>query len=196
MMTVPGAITGYFDLPYYERMRGIVSSWRELEQIEPGMWPDRETSDFCKSLILYEARLIDQRRFEEWLDLFSDRAAYWVPADVNGDDPARNVTWELNDRRRLEERVERIATGKAYSQLPPTRTVHSYSNIEMIKSSEDEVHVLCNFIISTSRLDDHKTLSGWNGYIIKNVLGEWKIELKLVSLFDSDKPQGNISFFL
>ena len=31
--------------------------------------------------VVHEARLIDQHRFEEWLDLFADDGYYWMPLE-------------------------------------------------------------------------------------------------------------------
>jgi len=33
------------------------------------------------SFVVHEARLIDQHRFEEWLDLFADDGYYWMPLE-------------------------------------------------------------------------------------------------------------------
>ena len=30
--------------------------------------------------LLHEARLLDQRRFEEWMELFTEDGYYWAPA--------------------------------------------------------------------------------------------------------------------
>ena len=39
-------------------------------------------------LLYHEAALLDERRFDEWLALFTDDALYWVPQGEDGD-PAR-----------------------------------------------------------------------------------------------------------
>ncbi len=96
----------------------------------------------------------------------------------------------------MEERVERLLTGKAYSQLPPTRTTHSYTNIELLAVSATEVHAICNFMLNTHRPDGNRLLSGWNGFILQLVDNKWLIELKRVNLLDADGPQNNLSFFL
>ena len=72
----------------------------------------RKTVLPCERLLHTEARLIDGLRLEAWLALFTEDCAYWIPADVTGADPARFVSWEFNDRRRLEERVERLEGGR------------------------------------------------------------------------------------
>ncbi|KWV94045.1 aromatic-ring-hydroxylating dioxygenase subunit beta [Erythrobacter sp. AP23] len=195
-MEITGAQPGYFDLEYYRRIQRIVGSWMELDEISSDDQPPAEVAEECRALLLHEARLIDRHQLDDWLDLFTDDAAYWLPADASQLDPASTVSWEFNDRRRMEERVERILTGKAYSQIPPTRTTHCYTNIELLAVSENEVHALCNFILNTHRPKGGRLLSGWNGFILRCEEGRWLIELKRVNLLDADAPQGNLSFFL
>lgn len=190
------AQAGYFDLAYYSRLTAIVRGWLELEEIDPSLLPEPEDADACRRLLFQEARYIDQHRLEEWLGLFTEDAAYWIAADVTGRDPARTISWEFNDRRRMEERVDRILTGKAYSQLPPTRTVHSYSNIELISAGPDEIHVLCTFEIRTLFAGEYGLKAGWNGFILRREDDQWRIVLKRINLFDADKPQTNLSFTL
>ena len=49
-----------------------------------GLQPtDQELIDF----VIREARLIDQHRFEEWLDLFADDGIYWMPLEWGQTDP-------------------------------------------------------------------------------------------------------------
>lgn len=195
-MTIPGAQPGYFDLDFYNRMHRIVRSWVAMDAIPAGARLPAQTEWQCQALLFHEARLIDRGRLDDWLDLFTDNGCYWLPADAAQLNPATTVSWEFNDRRRMEERVERILTGKAYSQMPPTRTTHSYTNIELLAVSDEEVHALCNFTINTHRPEGNRLLSGWNGFILKRDGDDWLIELKRVNLLDADRPQGNLSFFL
>lgn len=195
-MTTAGGLPGYFDLDFYARVQGAVRSWMTMDAVPSDCRLSAEQEWQCRALLFQEARLIDQGRLDDWLDLFTDTGCYWLPADAAQLDPATTVSWEFNDRRRMEERVERLLTGKAYSQIPPTRTTHSYTNIELVGVSDDEVHAICNFLINTHRPEGNRLLSGWNGFILRSDGDGWLIELKRVNLLDADRPQGNLSFFL
>jgi benzoate/toluate 1,2-dioxygenase beta subunit len=187
---------GYFDLAWYERLWRLIKSWRELGEIPEERLPSAADAAACTRLLHLEARLLDQERLEEWLALFTEDAAYWIPSDVELRDPRKTVSWELNDRRRLEERVERLATGTAYSQAPPTRLTHLYTNIEAMQAGPDAMHILCNFLIHTNFQGRVSQRAGWNGYVLRRVGAKWRIVLKRVSLFDADHPQNNNSFTL
>ncbi len=187
---------GYFDLPHYQSLLDLVQSWRNLGEIPAERLPSAEDyASLCRLLYL-EARLLDAARLPEWLDLYSDDCVYWLPTDVDGADPRTTVAWEMNDRRRLEERVERLGTGRAYSQAPPTRTTHLYTNIEAMTAAPGEMHVLCQFLIQTHLAGRISQRSGWNGYVLRRAGTSWQIVLKRISLFDADLPQDNNSFTL
>src|SRR5271156_5747162 len=44
---------------------------------------DRQLIDF----VVREARLLDEQRFEEWLDLFAEDGRYWMPLEWGQSDP-------------------------------------------------------------------------------------------------------------
>ena len=122
---------------------------------------------------------------------------YWIPSDVKPHDPGRTITWEIQDRRRLEDKIARFRTGFAFSQLPPTRTRHCLSNIEIWAVGETELRVRTNLTIHTYRKGKHETLACMGGYVLQRQDDEsWLIELKQVNLIDADQAQGNISFML
>lgn len=185
-----------FSLDWYNRVQAIVEFWKELDEIPEEYRASNESRAAAKRLLFTEARLLDQERLEEWLELFTDDAAYWIPADNEERDPQTTISWEMNDRRRLEERVERLATERAYSQAPTTRTAHLYTNIEVMAFGSDVLHVLCKFMIQTSLVGHLTPRAGWNGFILRKVDDEWHIAMKRISLFDADHPQENNSFTL
>ena len=36
----------------------------------------------CERFLIHEARLLDDRRFRDWMALFTEDGSYWVPASV------------------------------------------------------------------------------------------------------------------
>ena len=196
LATEQAAVPGYFDLDFYRRAQALVQSWRSLTLIPEARLPGDVDRLACERLLHAEARLIDSGKLEDWLALYTDDCAYWLPTDVEGADPSRVVSWEFNDRRRLEERVERLATGRAFSQMPITRTTHLYSNLEMLTSGLDGMEVLCNFLIQTNLNGRPSQRAGWNGFLLRRTEAGWRIVMKRIGLFDADLPQDNNSFTL
>ena len=149
------------------------------------------------ALLNHECRLLDDGRFEEWLDLFQEQCIYWIPSGMTAQNPAQTITWEIQDRRRLEDKIARLRTGFAFSRLPPTRTRHCLSNIEIRASGETELRVCTNLTIHTYRKGERGMLACMGGYVLQHQEdGDWLIEVKQINLIDADQTQGNISFIL
>ena len=187
----PGPST-YVDDDYYQRLYGIAKDWSN-----PGPTVAPELHYEITYLLNRECRLLDDGRFEEWLDLFQDQCIYWIPSDPAPHNPGGTITWEIQDRRRLEDKIARFRTGFAFSQLPPTRTRHSLSNIEIWTVGETELRVRTNLTIHTYRKGETGTLACMGGYVLQRQDdGGWLIEVKQINLIDADQAQGNISFML
>ena len=85
-----------------------------------------------------EAWLLDERRFREWLDIFTDDVLYFMPRRKNvlrrelhrEVTPLGDLAILEEDRRYLEMRVARLETGMAWAEDPPSRTRHLIGNLE------------------------------------------------------------------
>lgn len=107
-----------------------------------------EIEDF----IFYENRLLDDRKFEEWLELYREDAEYWMPAwdvdDTLTQDPQREISLiYYPNRGGLEDRVFRIRTERSSAtSIPEPRTGHYATNVEILERREGEVDVRYNWI--------------------------------------------------
>ena len=66
------------------------------------------------------AALLDDSRFEEWLDLFQEQCVYWILQWCNA--PESGTNDHLGRYRTggaWEDKIARFRTGFAFSQLPP-----------------------------------------------------------------------------
>lgn len=85
-------------------------------------------------VVAREVAHLDDRRWDDWLALWTDDCEYWVPTWVTEDTLASDPHRELShiyyaNRTGLEDRIARIRTGRAPSANPLRRTSHSVSNI-------------------------------------------------------------------
>ncbi|MDO5513244.1 benzoate 1,2-dioxygenase small subunit [Corynebacterium sp.] len=107
-----------------------------------------EVEDF----IFFENRLLDDRKFEEWLELYREDAEYWMPAwdvdDTLTTDPQREISLiYYPNRGGLEDRVFRIRTERSSAtSIPEPRTGHYSTNVEILERREGEVDVRYNWI--------------------------------------------------
>ncbi|HHW37345.1 MAG TPA: aromatic-ring-hydroxylating dioxygenase subunit beta [Bacillales bacterium] len=185
-------VSYYINNKYYSEILDGLKDWSlEVGKVSP------ETCREIEQFLFRESRLVDEGRMEDWLDLFSSECLYWVPITPGGGNPLKEVSHAFDDRRRLEDRIYRLRTGYAYSQIPASRTLRMLSNIEVWQeASEDQLRVRANFVLTELRTGKQKLYSGWNGYRLKKEDGEWKIVVKQVNLIDSDQGHENMTFIL
>ena len=88
------------------------------------------TAELAQSLLVREAHLLDSRRWEDWLAMYTPSAVFWVPSwRLDGtpvEDPDREVSLIYHESRAaLEDRVWRLESGRSAASTPILRTSHS-----------------------------------------------------------------------
>jgi benzoate/toluate 1,2-dioxygenase beta subunit len=186
----PSRVSEYVDDEFYRTLVANFSDWQrdELEVTNPAI------RDRCQALLYREARLLDQGQFEGWLGLYIPECLYWVPATPRGGDPRKEVAIAFDDRRRLEDRVYRLRTGYAWSQVPPSRTARLISNVEVFGTEQRSAYMVrSTFVINELRAGETRRLSGWYGHRLAQHDGRWQILVKQVNLLDCDQNLRNPS---
>jgi 3-phenylpropionate/cinnamic acid dioxygenase small subunit len=149
-----------------------------------------------------EARLLDEQRLREWLDLLADDIRYYMPVQerVERQDrissPADGLTFDLfdDDKPSLVMRVERIETGFAYSELPASVTHHLITNVEADRTDRaDEFVVRSKFIVfqmRPGRYDGHESMFvGDRIDVIRRTADVWKIARRTVRIAHQVLPR-------
>jgi 3-phenylpropionate/cinnamic acid dioxygenase small subunit len=164
-----------------------------------------------------EARLLDERRFRDWLELFTDDVRYWMAARSNRYprnskaisilDPDRYVE---DDRTREDElavldetkatlaaRIARLETGMAWAEDPPSRTRHMISNVEVEPGAAPaELAVHSNFIVYRSRSESEQDFYvGARADLLRRVDGALRIAGRKLTLDQNVLAAKNVSIF-
>lgn len=149
-----------------------------------------------------EARLLDDGRFYEWLDLFSEDAIYWMPtrqttaSRENGVRKEGELPLFEDDKGFLTARVQRLDTGLAHAEQPPTRTRHFIANVEIIKEEGDELEVHANLLVFQSRLERTECFYvGKREDRLRRVGGELRIARRKIVLDQTLLPRTLSIFF-
>src|SRR5438128_12402743 len=122
----------YVDDQFYADLVQAFTDWQRVE-LEVG---DLQIREQCRMLLEREARLLDQGRFKDWLELYPERCVVWVPGAEEAGGPRRAVPVFFDDRRRLADRIYRLGTGKAWSQVPPSRTARPLSSVGAFRAPD------------------------------------------------------------
>jgi benzoate/toluate 1,2-dioxygenase beta subunit len=109
-----------------------------------------EIHDRISTFLYREARLLDDREWDEWLKCYSPKADFWMPAwdddDQLVEDPQQQISLiYYPNREGLEDRVFRIKTERSGASTPEPRTVHMISNVELLDEREGSIDLRFNW---------------------------------------------------
>jgi 3-phenylpropionate/cinnamic acid dioxygenase small subunit len=136
----------------------------------------------------YEAKLLNQCRFKQWYELFSEDGSYWVPAIPNQENPEDTISIIYEDKLLLAVRIERLQQGRAHSQTPMPQTIRLISNIEVvaINSQRSEYQVVSNFVFLEYRDGTSRFFGGELEHLLREDAGKFYIVRKRVNLINCE----------
>jgi 3-phenylpropionate/cinnamic acid dioxygenase small subunit len=151
-----------------------------------------EIEDF----LWYEADLLDEFRYEEWLDLLTDDVSYWMPIRENVpsremeeelSDESTELSWYTDDKATLTARVGQIRTHVHWADEPFSRISHLVSNVRILGWTDaGEVRVKSRFVFYRNRhADEESTFIGKRIDTLRRVDGQWKIARREIYLDES-----------
>ncbi len=163
-----------------------------------------ELQQEIEQFLYYEAWLLDEGRFYEWLDLFTDDARYWMPVRETTESresmsPPEGVTALPlfdDDKSFLVTRVRRFDTGLAHAEQPPSRTRHLVSNVRIEPDGADAVRVYSSFLVLQTRFEISQSLfSGKREDSLRRVADGWRIAGRKIFLDQTLLPRSISIFF-
>jgi 3-phenylpropionate/cinnamic acid dioxygenase small subunit len=169
--------------------------------------PSRVNSETHRDVVdflICEAELLDDRCFDEWLELLAGDIEYVIPVrqsvsvgSRDGFDP--EAAWLRENRRSIEARVSRLQAASPWSDDPPSRSRHFVSNIRVRPSAaDDEVLALSNLLLFRSRGDgpEYELLSAERRDLLRQLDGEWKLVRREAHLDHASVGAQDFSVFL
>ncbi|WP_455922712.1 benzoate 1,2-dioxygenase small subunit [Pseudomonas putida] len=121
--------------------------------------------DAVRDFLYREARYLDDKDWDNWLELYAPEASFWMPSWDDNDeltqDPQREISLIWYGRRDgLEDRIFRIKTERSSASVPDTRTSHNLSNIEVLEQGNGQALVRFNWHTLSFR---YKTVDSYFG---------------------------------
>jgi 3-phenylpropionate/cinnamic acid dioxygenase small subunit len=160
-----------------------------------------------EAFLYHEAELLDERRYEAWLDLFTEDAHYFMPMrrNVPHDEPDReftragaDVNWFDEGKDTLTRRVKQILTGIHWAEEPPSRICHMVSNVQVAAAdaASGEVVVKSRFLVYRNRVETETDfLVGKREDVLRRVDGGWKIARRRIVLDQNVLLAKNLTVF-
>src|SRR3989442_5303465 len=130
-----------------------------LQQTLERLLLEREVEQF----LYMEAELLDDRRFNDWIELIADDIHYHMPIRRNvkfgewhreNSDSDAEISWIDEGKRILAGRVRQINTGVHWCEEPVSRVRHIVANVRIVDVQGDEVQVASRFVVYSNRLHD------------------------------------------
>src|SRR5262245_21958625 len=163
-----------------------------------------------EAFLYHEAELLDERGYEEWLQLLAEDVRYWMPMRRNvkfGElereftREGQDINWFDEGKDTLIRRVQQILTGVHWAEEPLSRICHMVSNVQLLHVRPSvleplEVTVKCRFLIYRNRVEtETDILVGKREDVLRRVDGQWKIAQRKVILDQNVLLAKNLTFF-
>ena len=146
-----------------------------------------------EDFLYHEARLLDTQRYEEWLELFTDDATYWVPLEHGQQDPFETSSIIHDDRTLLELRVKQARHPRAHARLPLARTVHQVGNVLILEQTADTVRVSSTLQLVEWRQEKQRVWGALVEHDLRRADGSFRIARKRVDLVNSEAELDGIA---
>ena len=152
-----------------------------------------------------EAELLDERRFDEWLELLHDDFRYWMPIarNVRFDEPEREYTragrdanWFDEGKDVLRKRVLQIQGGDHWAEEPRSRTTHLVASVRIDAVEGPTITAKCRFVVSAWRLEhDFDLFIGKRVDVLRRDQGRLTMLRRTVYLDQSVLTSRNLTTF-
>ncbi|HEU5294751.1 MAG TPA: aromatic-ring-hydroxylating dioxygenase subunit beta [Burkholderiaceae bacterium] len=149
-------------------------------------------------LVLLEARLLDETRYDKWNALFADDGIYWVPLEPDQPEGPQHTSHLYEDKLLRDLRVERLKSPRAFSQQPRSRSHHllQQPSIEAFEPAANRFVTRCQFHYTEAQADEINFFVGtvFHHFAVRD--GALRITLKRVNLLNSDAALPAVQLFI
>ena len=163
-----------------------------------------------EEFLYQEAEILDERRFEEWLQMLTDDIRYFMPMrrnvkfgelDREFTREGQDINWFDEGKDTLARRVKQILTGIHWAEEPLSRICHTVSNVQVLKATPTvadpmEVSVKCRFMVYRNRVETETDfLVGKREDTLRKEDGQWKIAQRKIVLDQNVLLAKNLTLF-
>src|SRR5258708_215298 len=155
------------------------------------------TREEIEDFLFHEAALLDEWRLQEWLQLLTEDAAYYVPPNDKPEGDHRTTLFIIaDDAERIRQRVIRIMDPNCHAETPRSRTRRLIANVRILGTEGDLVRVAANFVCYRfRRFERLREYVGSYRHILRRTGGQLRIKERRVILDAHELASlGSVSF--
>lgn len=158
--------------------------------------PNNASLSEVEQLLYREAYLLDTRRFDDWLALYTDDATYWVPLEEGQTDAIDTSSIIHDDREMMTLRVNQYRDARAHARVPAARTVHQVSNVLLLEEGPSEVLASSALVLVEYRQERQRVFGATVTHRLRRTPAGLRIAAKRVDLVNSESELDGIAFLL
>ena len=147
-----------------------------------------------QNFLFHEANLLDERQWDNWLDLYLENAEYWVPYKWDQQSPTDHVSLFYEDFTLLRMRIDRLKNELSPTETPPSRTNHHITNVTILDDRAESLTAKAYLIFVEYRRNEQRWFSARVTWNLKILEGAIRISAKRVDLLNSDQERGHLWF--
>jgi len=140
-----------------------------------------------EQFLYHEALLIDNRHFQQWLELLTEDVTYSIPNQTGEGDSSEEPMIVCEGYGDLKVRVNRLFNPLNLTQLPPPRTRHFITNVIVKDADEKEFQVHSNLLVYVQQDTKLFHIPTSCEHRLRKVVGDWRICHKKVFLIAADQ---------
>ena len=152
-----------------------------------------------RALVVNEAALLDERRFDDWLALFAEDGRYWVPLLGRlQTDPHSHNSLAYEDKLLLQLRIKRLKDPRAHSQHPPSRCQHvlQTSRVERVDAAAGTATLRTPFLYIEAHGEQQVMLAGSYHHVLVRTPAGLRIQQKRVDLLGAERALPAVQLFI
>jgi 3-phenylpropionate/cinnamic acid dioxygenase small subunit len=150
-----------------------------------------------EQFLFHEARLLDERRWAEWLELFTPDGMYWAPLERGQTDPVNRVSLFYENAMLRAVRARRLDERNAWSQQPVAQTQHLVGNVQIeAVEAGGAITVRSAFHMIEWHRAEQRLLGGTYTHRLLRADDGFKIVLKRIDIVNCDAVHDSLETFL
>lgn len=148
--------------------------------------------------VYHEARLLDEKRFDEWYALLAEDVRYWMPLTRGQPNGETFTSLFYEDKLLLKVRIERLRHPNAFSQQQPSFCQHvlQQPSVETADPATNHYVTRTPFMYFEAQLDSQLVLAGVTYHHLSVVEGALRMRLKKIELVNCDAAFPSIQLLL